>query len=348
MHRSRGTGEFVTIENASARNLQNITVSFPVGAMTCVTGVSGAGKSTLVMNVLYRGIGDRLRRGAKNNDGRGAKIAGWEHFTRVIGVDQTPIGRSQRSNPATYTGIYDHLRELFAQLPEARMRGFGSERFSFNVAGGRCEACAGEGVIRIDMQLLPEMYVTCAVCRGRRYNRETLAIKYKGLSIADMLNLPVDQALELLGNIPAIHDRLRALRDVGLGYVQLGQPAASLAGGEAQRVKLARELARRSAGRSLYVLDEPTAGLHFDDVKTLLELLHRLTDLGNTTVIVEHNLDVIKNADFVIDLGPGGGPAGGQVVARGSPEEIASDPHSLTGKYLRLLQSKLTVQPANG
>jgi excinuclease ABC subunit A len=333
--RGRGSGEFVTIQNANAHNLKNLTVAIPIGAMTCVTGVSGAGKSTMVMEVLYRGVAARLRRGAKGSDSGKAEITGWEHFTRVIGVDQTPIGRTARSNPATYTGIHDYLRELFAQLPEARVRGYGSERFSFNVSGGRCEACAGEGVTRVEMHFLPELYVTCAVCRGRRYNRETLSIKYKGLSVADVLDLTVDQALELLGNVPAIHDRLRALRDVGLGYIQLGQPASRLAGGEAQRVKLARELARRSTGRSLYVLDEPTAGLHFDDVKTLLELLHRLTDLGNTTVIVEHNLDVIKNADHVIDLGPGGGTAGGELIAEGRPEEIAAVLSSVTGQYLK-------------
>ena len=334
-NRGRGAGEFVTVRNAAARNLKNLTVAFPIGAMTCVTGVSGAGKSTLVMEVLYRGVAARLRRAAKPDNTAQGKIVGWEHFARVIGVDQTPIGRTPRSNPATYTGIYDHLRELFAQLPEARLRGYGSERFSFNVSGGRCEACAGEGVTRVDMHFLADLYVTCAVCRGRRYNRETLAIKYKGLSVADVLDLTVDQALELLGNVPPIHDRLRALRDVGLGYLQLGQPASRLAGGEAQRVKLARELARRSTGRSLYVLDEPTAGLHFEDVKTLLELLDRLTDLGNTTVIVEHNLDVIKNADYVVDLGPGGGAAGGELVAQGRPEEIAAAAASATGQYLK-------------
>ena len=332
--RRPGTGKFVTLQNVSARNLKNLTVSFPIGAMTCVTGVSGAGKSTLVMDVLYASVMAQLKRNSEKQVGYTA-IIGVEHFIRVIGVDQSPIGRTPRSNAATYTSVYDHLRELFAQLPEARVRGYGSERFSFNIAGGRCEACAGEGVTRIDMQFLPEVYVTCAVCGGRRYNRETLGVKYKGLHIADVLDLTVDQALELLGNVPAIHDRLRALRDVGLGYLQLGQPASRLAGGEAQRVKLARELARRSAGNTLYVLDEPTAGLHFEDVRVLLELLHRLTDLGNTVVIVEHNLDVIKNADQVIELGPRGGPEGGELVAQGTPEEIAENPQTITGEYLK-------------
>jgi excinuclease ABC subunit A len=310
-----------------------LTANIPIGTLTCVTGVSGAGKSTLVMDVLYPGVAARLQR--RQSSTAGAEILGWENFSRVIGVDQSPIGRTPRSNPATYTGLYDHLRELFAQLPEARVRGYGAERFSFNVSGGRCEACAGEGVTRVEMYLLPDIYVTCSVCRGRRYNRETLEIKYKGMSIADILDLTVDQALELLANIPPVHDRLRALHDVGLGYLQVGQSASTLAGGEAQRVKLARELARRSRGHSLYVLDEPTAGLHFEDVKTLLNLLQRLTDLGNTIVIVEHNLDVIKCADHVIDLGPEGGEQGGEVIGQGTPEEIANLAQSATGHYLK-------------
>ena len=333
-HRRGGMEKFLTIQNAYARNLKNLTVEIPIGGMTCVTGVSGAGKSTLVMEVLYRGVSARLQR-RKHDLPAETKILGWENFARAIGVDQTPIGRTPRSNPATYTGLYDHLRQLFAQLPEARLRGYGSGRFSFNARGGRCEACAGEGVTRVEMYFLPDVYVTCAVCKGRRYNRETLDIHYKGLSIADILELTVDQALELLANIPAIHDRLRTLRDVGLGYLQLGQPASTLAGGEAQRVKLARELARRSGGGSLYVLDEPTAGLHFEDVRTLLELLHRLVDMGNTIVIVEHNLDVIKSADYVIDLGPEGGERGGELVAQGRPEEIATVAASATGQYLQ-------------
>ena len=329
----RRAENFLTIENANARNLKNLTVEIPIGSITCVTGVSGAGKSTLVMDVLYGGVAARLqRRHEKSRDQ--IDIPGWENFDRVIGVDQAPIGRTPRSNPATYTGIYDHLRELFAQLPGARVRGYGSERFSFNVSGGRCEACGGDGVIRVEMYFLPEMFVTCAVCKGRRYNRETLDVKYKGLSIADVLDLTVDQALELFNSIPAVDDRLRTLHEVGLGYLRLGQSAATLAGGEAQRVKLARELARRSAGRSLYVLDEPTAGLHFDDVKKLVELLNRLADLGNTIVIVEHNLDIIKSADYVIDLGPESGERGGEVIAKGTPEEVAVTAGSATGHYL--------------
>ena len=334
--RRSGSGQFLSIRKANARNLKNLAVDIPLGVMTCVTGVSGSGKSTLVMEVLRDGVAARLLRNKESACG-GAEIIGWETIARVIGVDQNPIGRTPRSNAATYTGLYDHLRELFAQLPEARVRGYGSERFSFNASGGRCEACGGEGVTRVDMYFLPEVYVTCAVCKGRRYNRETLDIKYKGMSIADILDLTVDQALELLVNIPAIQDRLRTLREVGLGYLQLGQPASTLAGGEAQRVKLARELARRSTGRSLYILDEPTAGLHFEDVKGLLELLHRLADLGNTIVIVEHNLDVIKSADYLIDLGPEGGQKGGELIAQGAPEALARIAASATGHYLRPL-----------
>jgi excinuclease ABC subunit A len=336
VQRHMGTGRSLTIKSASARNLKNITVEIPIGAMTCVTGVSGAGKSTLVMELLYHGVAQRLQK-LRVNDLAFADLVGWKNFDRVIGVDQTPIGRTPRSNPATYTGVYDHLRDLFAQLPEARLRGYKAERFSFNVSGGRCEACGGEGITRVEMYFLPELFVTCAVCKGRRYNRETLQVKYKGLSISDILDLTVDQALELLNNMPPIYDRLRILREVGLGYLRLGQSATTLSGGEAQRIKLARELARKSTGRSLYMLDEPTTGLHFDDVKKLLELLNRLTDLGNTIVVVEHNLDVIKCADYVIDLGPEGGARGGEVVAQGTPEEIAQMSHSITGQYLKPL-----------
>ena len=332
--RRAGSGKYLTIRNARRHNLRNITVRIPIGAMTCVTGVSGAGKSTLVMDVLCSGLKRRLQ----NPKGRvtpSAELVGWENFDRVIGVDQHPIGRTPRSNPATYTGIYDHLREFFSELPEARVRGYKPERFSFNQKGGRCEACNGDGVTRVEMYFIPDLSVICPVCKGRRYNRETLEVKYKGLSIADVLDLTVDQALELLANIPPIRERLQTLRDVGLGYVRLGQSASTLAGGEAQRVKLARELARRSSGHSLYILDEPTTGLHFDDTKKLVDLLNGLTDMGNTIVIVEHSLDVIKNADHVIDLGPESGDRGGEVVAAGTPEEIVSVVRSFTGQYLR-------------
>jgi excinuclease ABC subunit A len=339
-----GTEKFLTIKSASARNLKNITVKLPIGAMTCVTGVSGAGKSTLVMEVLYHGLIERLQ-GSRAKEPSYARLVGWENIDRVIGVDQTPIGRTPRSNPATYVGLYDHLRQLFAQLPEARVRGYKAERFSFNVTGGRCEACEGGGVTRVELYFLPETFVTCPVCKGQRYNRETLEIKYKGLSIADILELTVDQALELLNHIPPIHDRLRTLREVGLGYLKLGQSATTLSGGEAQRVKLARELARKSSGRSLYTLDEPTTGLHFDDVKKLLELLNRLTELGNTIVVVEHNLDVIKSADYVIDLGPEGGIRGGEVVAEGSPAEVAQVSNSVTGQYLKRIFERDGASP---
>ncbi len=334
--RRSGSGSFLRIAGAHQRNLKNLTVQFPIGALSCVTGVSGAGKSTLVMEVLHDAVSQRLQKG-RGMISASAKISGWENFDRVIAIDQAPIGRSARSNPATYMGLHDHLRELFAQIPEARLRGFKAERFSFNAKGGRCEACQGDGVTRVEMHFLPEMYVTCESCKGRRYNRETLVIKYKGLSIADMLDLTVNQAIELLSAVPALHERLRMLREVGLSYLSLGQSALTLSGGEAQRLKLARELARRSTGRSLYLLDEPTTGLHFDDIKQLLELLNRLTDLGNTMIVVEHNLEVIKCADFVVDLGPGGGQAGGEIVASGTPEEIAACPLSATGHYLQIV-----------
>jgi excinuclease ABC subunit A len=286
------------------------------------------------MDTLYNAAAQRFYR-AVARTGACDEITGWEHFDRVIGVDRSPIGRTPRSTPATYTGIFDPLRALFAQLPDARLRGYGPERFSFNTKGGRCEACAGDGIVKVDMAFLPPVAVTCEICKGKRYNRETLQVRYKGLSIADALAFTVNQAAEIFSPIPAIFDRLRLLREVGLGYLTLGQPAAALSGGEAQRVKLARELARRSTGRSLYVLDEPTAGLHFDDIRKLLEVLHRLTDEGNTMVVVTHDLDVIKSADYVIDLGPEGGEKGGYVVAHGSPADIARAPGSITGEYLR-------------
>lgn len=336
VRRRRGSGAYLTIQGARQHNLKNLTVQFPIGALTCVTGVSGSGKSSLVMDLLYNEVARRLHK-AQTPAGQFDDLTGAEHFERVIGVDQNPIGRTPRANPATYTGIHDHLRALFAQLPEARLRGYKAERFSFNAKGGRCEACGGDGVTQVDMYFLADVFVTCEVCRGKRYNRETLAIKYKGLSIADVLELTVTQAAELLASVPPIFERLRTLREVGLGYLRLGQSAATLSGGEAQRVKLARELARRSTGSSLYVLDEPTSGLHFDDVKQLLDVLNRLTDAGNTMIVIEHNLDIIKCADYVIDLGPEGGKRGGEVVALGTPEEIVNNAASRTGQYLKNL-----------
>ena len=332
--RRKGTGDVLVVQGARENNLKDLTVEFPVGAITCVTGVSGSGKSSLVMDILYNAMAQRLHR-SRARVGEHDALIGWQQFDRAIGVDQASIGRSPRSNPATYTGAYEQIRDLFAQLPEARVRGYKADRFSFNVRGGRCEACAGDGIMRVDMYFLPEVFVPCDVCKGRRYNRETLEIKYKGLSIADVLDLTVNQALELLSAIPALAERLRTLRDVGLGYLRLGQAAPSLSGGEAQRVKLARELARKSAGRCLYVLDEPTSGLHFNDVKQLLEVLDRLISSGNTLIIIEHNLDVIKSADYIIDLGPEGGANGGWIVARGTPEEVARAAESYTGEYLK-------------
>ena len=333
--RRKGSGEFVILKGARQNNLQDITVEIPLGVVTCVTGVSGSGKSTLVMDVLYHEVSRRLRR-LRVRTGALDDLIGWQHFDRVIGVDQAPIGRTSRSNPATYAGIYDPIRDLFAQLPESRVRGYQPNRFSFNTIGGRCEACGGEGLMRIEMYFLADVFATCDICKGRRFNRETLEIKYKGHSIADVLELTVIQALDLFAHIPAIAERLHTLVGVGLGYIQLGQAAQTLSGGESQRLKLARSC-RRSSGRSLYVLDEPTSGLHFADIEQLLELLHRLTDAGNTLVVIEHNLEVIKNADYVIDLGPGAGKSGGRVIARGTPEDVAAVSSSHTGRYLRKL-----------
>src|SRR5437899_1379778 len=332
-HRRRGTGWSVGIRGARANNLRGVDVDFPLGTMICVTGVSGSGKSTLVIDTLHRALARRIG-GAGEEPGAHDEVVGWQLIDKVIEISQAPIGRSPRSNPATYTGAFAPIRDLFAQLPEARARGYGPGRFSFNVKGGRCEACAGEGMIAIEMHFLPDVYVTCEICGGRRYNRETLEVQFKGRSIADVLDLTVAEALDFLGNIPAVRVRLEALREVGLEYIRLGQPGTTLSGGEAQRVKLARELARRATGRTLYVLDEPTTGLHFDDVRRLLQVLGRLVDAGNTVLLIEHNLDVVKSADYVIDLGPEGGAQGGRVVAAGAPEEVAAMPGSHTGACL--------------
>jgi excinuclease ABC subunit A len=338
--RRRGRGEVLRVNGARLNNLKGITVEFPIGAMTCVTGVSGSGKSSLVVDTLFPALAQRLYR-SKPHARAFDEIEGWEHFDKAIEIDQSPIGRTPRSNPATYTGLFDHVRDLFAELPEARVRGYGPGRFSFNIKGGRCEACAGDGLIRIAMHFLPDVFVTCEVCGGRRYNRETLEVLYKGRNIAEVLDLTVNQALEALENIPPIVEKLKVLREVGLGYLKLGQSAPTLSGGEAQRIKLARELSRRSTGRSLYILDEPTTGLHFDDIRKLLAVLHRLVDVGNTVLIIEHNLDVIKSADYVIDLGPEGGDLGGEVVACGTPEEVALVGDSYTGQFLkRIFHSK--------
>jgi excinuclease ABC subunit A len=328
----------VVIRGARANNLQNIDVSIPLGTLTAVTGVSGSGKSTLVNDILYRSLAQVFFRAAADA-GLHDRIEGIQLIDKVIEIDQSPIGRTPRSNPSTYTGMFTFIRELFAMMPEAKARGFKPGRFSFNVKGGRCEACQGDGVIAIEMHFLPNVYVTCEQCKGRRYSRETLEVRYRGKSIAEVLDLTVDQALPLLENIPPIATKLRTLQDVGLGYIELGQAATTLSGGEAQRVKLARELSRRSTGRTLYILDEPTTGLHFEDTRKLLDVLNKLVNQGNTVVVIEHNLDVIRSADHVIDLGPDGGAAGGRVVATGSPEEVAANPQSVTGAYLQPLLS---------
>jgi excinuclease ABC subunit A len=326
----------ITIRAARANNLKGIDVSIPLGTLTAVTGVSGSGKSTLVNDILYRSLAKTIYRAA-TEPGAHDRIEGGELIDKVIEIDQSPIGRTPRSNPATYTGMFTFIRELFAMMPEAKARGFKPGRFSFNVKGGRCEACQGDGVIAIEMHFLPDVYVTCEQCKGRRYNRETLDIQYRGKSIAEVLDLTVDQAAPLLENFPPIANKLRTLQDVGLGYIELGQSATTLSGGEAQRVKLARELSRRSTGRTLYILDEPTTGLHFEDTRKLLDVLNKLVDQGNTVVVIEHNLDVIRCADYLIDLGPEGGAGGGRLVAAGTPEEVAANPKSVTGQFLRNL-----------
>jgi excinuclease ABC subunit A len=336
--------EAILIKGAREHNLKNVDVRIPLGVFVAVTGVSGSGKSTLINEILYRRLAQVLYR-AKERPGEHTRIEGVQHIDKVIDIDQSPIGRTPRSNPATYTGLFAPIRELFAQVPEARLRGYSPGRFSFNVKGGRCEACQGDGVIKIEMQFLPDVYVHCEVCKGKRYNRETLEIHYKGQSIADVLEMTVEDALAFFSNVPAVATKLSTLNDVGLGYIHLGQSATTLSGGEAQRVKLATELSRRATGRTLYILDEPTTGLHFADVEKLLEVLHRLVDAGNTVVVIEHNLDVVKTADHVIDLGPEGGRAGGEVIAEGSPEEVAKVPGSFTGRFLRELLSQGRLSP---
>ena len=331
--RRSANGKAVSILGAHAHNLKNIDVTIPLGLLIVVTGVSGSGKSTLVNDILYRALAVRLYR-SRENPGAHRALVGIEHLDKVIQIDQAPIGRTPRSNPATYTGVFAPIRELFAMLPESRERGYKPGRFSFNVKGGRCEACQGDGQRSIEMNFLPDVYVTCEVCRGKRYNSETLAVRCKGLSISDVLDLPIEEALKALENIPAIQQKLQTLVDVGLGYIRLGQSSTTLSGGEAQRTKLARELSRRQTGRTLYILDEPTTGLHFDDVKKLLDVLNRLVSLGNTVLIIEHNLDVIKQADWIIDLGPEGGEEGGRVVAQGTPEQVARNKRSYTGQIL--------------
>jgi excinuclease ABC subunit A len=331
--RRKGNGHQITLKNARANNLKGVTVSFPLGTFICVTGVSGSGKSSLVIDTLHAAAA-RLLNGARVIAGPHDAITGLEYCDKVIEIDQSPIGRTPRSNPATYTGAFTLIRDWFAGLPESRARGYKPGRFSFNVKGGRCEACQGDGLIKIEMHFLPDVYVTCEECHGKRYNRETLEVKFKGHSIADVLDMTIEDAEELFKAVPAIREKLRMLSEVGLGYLKVGQQATTLSGGEAQRVKLAKELGRRSTGQTLYILDEPTTGLHFEDVRKLLEVLHRLVDQGNTVVVIEHNLDVIKTADWIIDLGPEGGVRGGEIVAVGTPEQVAKQPRSFTGQYL--------------
>ena len=338
--RRKGNGNFLEVVGAAENNLKEINVKFPLGTLTLVTGVSGSGKSTLVNEILYRGVASRLYR-AKGKPGKHKKIKGLEHIDKVINIDQQPIGRTPRSNPATYTGVFDAIRDLFSQVSESRMRGYKAGRFSFNVKGGRCEACRGDGILKIEMQFLPDVYVPCEVCKGARYNRETLEVHYKGKTIAEVLDMTIDEAVDFFQNVPRIARKLEIIRDVGLGYIRLGQPATTLSGGEAQRVKLATELSKRSTGKTLYILDEPTTGLHAADIHKLLVILQRLVDGGDTVVVIEHNLDVIKAADYVIDLGPEGGVRGGTIVAKGTPEQIVQVPESYTGRFLKpLLEEK--------
>ncbi|MGH9565773.1 MAG: excinuclease ABC subunit UvrA, partial [Candidatus Angelobacter sp.] len=326
-------GKAITVLGARENNLRNIDVTFPLGVITVVTGVSGSGKSTLVNDILYKALANRLYR-SREKPGAHKAISGVEHVDKVIRIDQSPIGRTPRSNPATYTGVFTHIRDLYAMLPESRERGYKAGRFSFNVSGGRCEHCQGEGQRRIEMNFLPDVYVLCEVCGGRRYNYETLAVKFKDRSIADLLEMSVSDALPILEDIPQVRQRLKTLEDVGLGYIKLGQSAVTLSGGEAQRMKLAKELSKRQTGRTIYLLDEPTTGLHFEDVNKLLEVIHRLTDLGNSVIIIEHNLDVIRSADWIIDLGPEGGEEGGRIVAQGTPDQVSKIKKSFTGQAL--------------
>ncbi|WP_126428678.1 excinuclease ABC subunit UvrA [Brevibacillus marinus] len=331
--RRQAGDKWIVVEGAKENNLKNVTAKIPLGVFVAVTGVSGSGKSTLVNEILHKALARELN-GAKTKPGSHRRITGLEHLDKVVDIDQSPIGRTPRSNPATYTGVFDDIRDLFAQTNEAKVRGYKKGRFSFNVKGGRCEACSGDGIIKIEMHFLPDVYVPCEVCHGKRYNRETLEVKYKGKSIADVLEMTVEDALEFFRNIPRIERKLQTLYDVGLGYIKLGQPATTLSGGEAQRVKLASELYRRSNGRTLYILDEPTTGLHTDDIDRLLKVLQRLVDHGDTVLVIEHNLDVIKTADYIIDLGPEGGVRGGEIIATGTPEEVAQHEHSYTGQFL--------------
>ncbi|MEL6738950.1 MAG: excinuclease ABC subunit UvrA, partial [Pseudomonadota bacterium] len=343
--RRAGNGHKLTVKGATANNLKNVTASIPLGTFTCITGVSGSGKSSFTIDTLYAAAARTLN-GARVIAGKHESVEGLEYCDKVIEIDQSPIGRTPRSNPATYTGAFTQIRDWFAGLPESQARGYKPGRFSFNVKGGRCEACQGDGVIKIEMHFLPDVYVTCEECGGKRYNRETLEVKFKGHSIADVLDMTIEDAEEFFKAVPPIRDKMRMLNEVGLGYVKVGQQATTLSGGEAQRVKLAKELAKRSTGQTLYILDEPTTGLHFEDVRKLLEVLHRLVEQGNSVVVIEHNLDVIKTADHILDLGPEGGVRGGELVAQGTPEEVAQVERSFTGSYLKPMLAKAGAREA--
>ena len=336
--RKEPTG-WLEIKGAKENNLKNVDVKIPLGIMTCITGVSGSGKSSLINEILYKRLARDLNR-ARVIPGNHKEIKGIDQLDKVIAIDQSPIGRTPRSNPATYTGVFDLIRDLFASTPDAKARGYKKGRFSFNVKGGRCEACSGDGILKIEMHFLPDVYVPCEVCHGKRYNRETLEVKYKGKSIYDVLNMTVEEALHFFENVPSIRRKMETLYDVGLSYIRLGQPSTQLSGGEAQRIKLATELSKRSTGKTIYILDEPTTGLHFADVHKLTEILKRLSADGNTVVVIEHNLDVIKTADYIIDMGPEGGDKGGTVIAKGTPEEVAESPVSYTGKYIKKMLDK--------
>jgi excinuclease ABC subunit A len=331
--RLKPTGQ-LTVVGAAENNLKNIDVDIPLGVMTCITGVSGSGKSSLVSEIIYKRLAKELNR-ARSIPGKHKNILGIDQLDKVINIDQSPIGRTPRSNPATYTGVFDHIRDLFASTPDAKMRGYKKGRFSFNIKGGRCEACSGDGILKIEMNFLPDIYVPCEVCAGKRYNRETLEVKYKGKTIYDVLNMTVEEALRFFENIQSIKRKIETLNDVGLSYIRLGHPSTALSGGEAQRIKLATELSKRSTGKTIYILDEPTTGLHFADVHKLIEILKRFCETGNTVVVIEHNLDVIKTADYIIDMGPEGGDKGGTVIACGTPEQVAANEKSYTGRYLK-------------
>ena len=337
--RRKGNGKTLRIVGATENNLKNLTVDIPLGRFVCVTGVSGSGKSSLINEVLQKHLAARLN-GARTFPGKCERIEGVEALDKVIDIDQSPIGRTPRSNPATYTGVFTDIRELFANTVDAKMKGYNAGRFSFNVKGGRCEACQGDGIVKIEMHFLADIYVPCEVCKGKKYNSETLAVKYKGKSIYDVLEMTVVEGMNFFENVPKIHNKLRTLYDVGLGYIKIGQPATTLSGGEAQRVKLSTELSRRATGKTIYLLDEPTTGLHAADVHRLINVLQQLVDAGNTVLVIEHNLDVIKTADYIIDLGPEGGDGGGTVVAQGTPEEVAANERSYTGQYLKPLLEK--------